>query len=280
VTDVCLAAKNVAIGTAPPHPFLSCESERMRWAPPAAHRRRRHWHDAIPTHHHRVPRSRRHPTPTVGARPHRWAAPGGRAARHYGLWSGLDRRVHVTVTRGASRLRPRNGARVHWVEPGRQDLSSPSTWRVSLAECLRGMVRCSTREDAIACLDTAITLYRLSPSRIRSIFQSQPARSRAIAAAARAGSESGAESIVRQRIVQKARPDDWWPLDRQSSRATGYRRAAQFREDQRDEHGEQQDDGALRSAIHALNGTSDAPRATERNESGPALWELPETTSR
>jgi very-short-patch-repair endonuclease len=122
------------------------------------------------------------------------------AARHFGLWTGLDRRVHLTVTRGASRLRPRSGAVVHWVRPGRQDLSSASTWCVSLEECLRGMVRCAPREDAIACLDTAIYRYGLSLHRIRRIFASEPARSRAIAAAARAGSESGAESVVRQRL--------------------------------------------------------------------------------
>ena len=122
------------------------------------------------------------------------------AARHYGLWGGLDRRVHLTVTRGASRLRPRGTAIVHWVAPGRQDLSSPSTWCVSLDECLRGMVRCASREDAIACLDTAISVYRLSRRRIHAVFAGEPARSRAIAAAARPGSESGPESIARQRL--------------------------------------------------------------------------------
>ena len=122
------------------------------------------------------------------------------AARHYGLWSGLDRRLHLTVTRGASRLRSRGTAVVHWVAPGRQDLSSPSTWCFSLDECLRGVVRCASREDAIACLDTAISVYGLSDRRIRSIFAGEPARSRAVAAAARPGSESGLESIARQRL--------------------------------------------------------------------------------
>jgi very-short-patch-repair endonuclease len=122
------------------------------------------------------------------------------AAQHYGLWAGLDGRLHLSVTRGASRLRPRGGAIVHWVAPGRQDLSSPSTWCVSLEECLRGMVRCSNREDAIACLDSAITVFRLSERRIQRIFMDEPARCRAIAAAARPGSESGVESIVRQRL--------------------------------------------------------------------------------
>ena len=122
------------------------------------------------------------------------------AARHYGLWSGSDRRLHVSVTRGASRLRQRNGAAVHWVAPGRVDVSSPSTWCVSLEDCLRGMVRCAPREDAIACLDSAIERYRMSPRRIRSIFTDEPARSRLIARSSRPGSESGLESITRQRI--------------------------------------------------------------------------------
>jgi very-short-patch-repair endonuclease len=86
------------------------------------------------------------------------------------------------------------------VTPGRQDLTSAPTWRVNLDECLRGVVRYCDRETAIACLDTAITLYKLDEYQIRSMFRHEPAESRSRAAAAKPGSDSGTESLSRQRF--------------------------------------------------------------------------------
>ena len=134
------------------------------------------------------------------------------AARDYGLWPGFDTRLHITVTRGASRLRwrrqpsfdtPDNSERetvVHWVRRGRQDLTSTRTWRVGLVECLRQMVATTDEETAIACLDTAMAVHKLKEHDIRRIFRTQPKRSRRLAALARVGSDSGPESIVRQRL--------------------------------------------------------------------------------
>jgi very-short-patch-repair endonuclease len=159
------------------------------------------------------------------------------AARSLGLWSGLDTRLHVCVTRGASRLRrptflalddvpgrapdspsqvgdarvdattPSSGSSsspsglvVHWLRPGRQDLRSHETWRVSLYECLRQMVAVSDSETAIACLDTAITTFGLTRQQLHRAFAGEPKRSRELAQRARGGSDSGLESIVRQRL--------------------------------------------------------------------------------
>lgn len=127
------------------------------------------------------------------------------AATSYGLWSGLDRRLHVTVAQGASRLRrPSTFASskvvIHWVHPGRQPLTDLVTWRVGLEECLRGVVRTSSAETAIACLDTAITEYGFTLAEIQSMFQDEPAESRRRAASAQEGADSGTESVARQRF--------------------------------------------------------------------------------
>ena len=123
------------------------------------------------------------------------------AARHYGVWSGVDGRLHVTVTRGAAKLRPvTRPVVVHWVARGRQDRESECTWIVSLEDCLRGVVTVADRETAIACLETAMTKFGMSLPEIQSLFRDRPARERAIAAQCRRGSESGPESIVAQRL--------------------------------------------------------------------------------
>jgi very-short-patch-repair endonuclease len=123
------------------------------------------------------------------------------AARHYGIWPGLDERLHVTVTQGAAKLRPvARPVVVHWVARGRQDRTSECTWIVSLEDCLRGVVTVADRETAIACVETAMTKFRISQTVIQSMFQDGSARERAIVAQCRRGSESGPESIVAQRL--------------------------------------------------------------------------------
>lgn len=125
------------------------------------------------------------------------------AARSYGLWAGLDSALHVSVTRGASRLRAVDrDVRLHWIRPGRQDLTSNNTWRVDLDECLRGVVASASAEDSIACLDSALHVLALSAADLSVMFSDAPAVSRARCALARPGSESGLESIVRQRLLR------------------------------------------------------------------------------
>ena len=123
------------------------------------------------------------------------------AARSYALWAGLDSALHVTVTRGASRLRSVDrDYQVHWIAPGKQDLRSPKTWRVSFADCLRGMVAIADIETAVACLDSALHEYKLDERTLAHLFAQEPASSRTVAARARRGSESGLESVFRQRL--------------------------------------------------------------------------------
>lgn len=134
------------------------------------------------------------------------------AARSYGLWTGLDKRIHVGLVRGSSRLRtpalppsmdplePGVVVVLHWTELGRVDVSSQCTWRVSLAACLREVAAYSDQETAVACLDTALTVFKLTPAQLLNMFEDAPKLSRERAASARKGSDSGPESLTRQRF--------------------------------------------------------------------------------
>lgn len=142
---------------------------------------------------------------------------GPSAARSFGLWSGFDTRVHVSVGANSSRLRtniapslhprvltPDFSERqivVHWLVGGAVPELGPECWRVSWASALRQVVEWCDRETAIACLDTALTKFRLSPAALAEVFRDRPLGERLVAAASRRGSDSGPESVVRQRLL-------------------------------------------------------------------------------
>ncbi|MGO4594484.1 hypothetical protein AB4Z18_11755 [Leifsonia sp. 2TAF2] len=117
------------------------------------------------------------------------------AARTYGLWGGGDTRMHLQYAPHA-RAGPGTGQVRHWLptEDGRQ------LWRVTLADCLRSVARCADEETAVAVFDTAITAGLTTPIALRAVLSAQPAGARARAVLARPGSDSGVESIVRQRL--------------------------------------------------------------------------------
>lgn len=140
---------------------------------------------------------------------------GPSAARTYSLWAGFARGIHVAVAPNASRLRlapsvrgvtsshsdrPRVPIELHWIDAGRVPERGPECWRVTFPECLKQSVNWLDREDALACLDTALTVHRLSRATLQRIFRSEPMRSRLIASLARRGSESGPESLVCRRL--------------------------------------------------------------------------------
>lgn len=117
------------------------------------------------------------------------------AARSFGLWGGMDARLHLRVPAHATRLPPSTAVR-HWVD----DEGSEECWRVSLDDCLRSVVRCADEETAVAVLDTALSSGAATLTSIRRIFASEPMQSRRVASLARPGSDSGVESLVRQRL--------------------------------------------------------------------------------
>lgn len=119
------------------------------------------------------------------------------ASASYGLWAGRDSRLHVTVPVKASRLRVPGDAVVrHWTTR----LGGPDVWRVSAADCLRTVVRCAPREDAVAVLDLAISTGLVRLRQLPALFENEPAWTATIVSEARPGSESGVESIARQRL--------------------------------------------------------------------------------
>lgn len=119
------------------------------------------------------------------------------AARSYGLWGGVDGRLHLRVHAHSGRAA--QDAVRHWSAHPHQ----PELWRVSLAECLRTVVDCADEETAIAVLDTAITARAVTMSGLRTLFERSTSRARAVATAARPGSDSGVESILRQRLIAR-----------------------------------------------------------------------------
>jgi very-short-patch-repair endonuclease len=142
---------------------------------------------------------------------------GPSAARSYGIWSGTDRRLHLSVGNHATRLRtntqpsfaPRGSLTsdrgthpivLHWLINGAVDETGAECWRVTLGMCLTQMVEWSTEETALACLDTAVQQGLIALDALASLFARQPLRSRLIAARVRYGSDSGPESIVSRRL--------------------------------------------------------------------------------
>jgi len=141
---------------------------------------------------------------------------GTSAARSYGLWSGFDTRLHISVGANSARLRTNvppsftgrpieltpdtSGRRIvlHWLEAGAVPELAPECWRVSLPVCLRQVIAWCDRETAIATLDTALAL--VPRDLLRTAFAAAPVSHREIVAECRPGSDSGYESIVRQRL--------------------------------------------------------------------------------
>lgn len=114
------------------------------------------------------------------------------ASATYGLWAGM--------------LRP-NGHRAppglvtHWRPAEAHD----ELWRVSLADCLRSVARCADQETAVAVFDTALTAGTVTTARLYEVLEDQPKAARTRATLARAGSDSGVESLVRQRLEASGR---------------------------------------------------------------------------
>lgn len=141
---------------------------------------------------------------------------GPSAAGSYGLWSGFDRRVHVSVGANSSRLRTNLAPSiqpevltpdvfdrevvVHWLVGGAVPEPGPECWRVPWMTALRQVVAWCDRETAVACLDTAATKFHLTAAALAEIFRDASTAGRLVVAASREGSDSGPESIVRQRL--------------------------------------------------------------------------------
>ena len=146
---------------------------------------------------------------------------GPSAARSYGLWAGFDNRLHIALRANASRLRTSIAPSA--VEQAHQSPATPLTpdiaerevvlhwlavpsnslecWRASVGETLAQVATWCDRETAVACLDTARTVLKLGDAAIVRSLGDLPADKRLLAGRSRSGSDSGLESIVRQRLL-------------------------------------------------------------------------------
>ena len=144
------------------------------------------------------------------------------AAASYGFWSGTDRRIHVLLPQNASRLRTnvlpsvrmRDEALLvdradfevvlHWHEHGvrRQESDAVEPWRATVLECLLQVLAWESAETAIACVDTALGMGMI---RFDALLQAAEHYELSWvlmrAKQARFGSDSGLESIARQRLA-------------------------------------------------------------------------------
>ena len=141
---------------------------------------------------------------------------GPSAARTFGLWSGFDTRVHISVGQNSSRLRTNfppsfkptslssdivaRRVCLHWLKDGATPELGPECWRVPLEVCLRQVVQWCDRETAIACLDTALSVRKIPRSVLEKIFARSPIADRLLLGQCSVGSQAGTESIVRQRL--------------------------------------------------------------------------------
>lgn len=128
----------------------------------------------------------------------------GSAAQSYGLWGSADGTLHVRLPTNAARLRPATApghVRLHWVD----GVHSSFCWRDSLEEALVSSVRWEPDETAIAILDTALGCGLINTPKLTTLLAHEGSRARRLARAARPGSESGIESLARQRLERSGR---------------------------------------------------------------------------
>ncbi|WP_209560370.1 DUF559 domain-containing protein [Frigoribacterium sp. PvP032] len=142
---------------------------------------------------------------------------GPSAASVHGIWTGYDRRLHVSVARNASRLRQAHqvaqgltGAPgsadasvvVHWTDTEPQQLDEPC-WRSPVVLCLRQMVAWCDEVTAVACVDTALQASLISMEELTAGLEGHGPRVRSVLRLCRPGSDSGIESIVRQALAAR-----------------------------------------------------------------------------
>jgi hypothetical protein len=147
--------------------------------------------------------------------------------RRQGIWAGHDPRLHVQLGRSASpehraavsllgrdpSERRTSGqfeadagtARIHWSRPGTHTLLRPegsTEWRESTLDSLRLAMTCMDEENALAAVDSALRLGRITHDDLDDLFEALPERLRALRALIDPRADSGQESIVRLRLIR------------------------------------------------------------------------------
>lgn len=121
--------------------------------------------------------------------------------------------LHVQVERSASRLRSARDARVRW---NRQDEArsgvllhwgrllelAPARHSVSVVDGVRSAIRCQPARHAIATLDSVLYLRLVTLHELRDVFNTLPAKYRALLDLVDGRCESGPETLVRLMLRQ------------------------------------------------------------------------------
>jgi very-short-patch-repair endonuclease len=134
------------------------------------------------------------------------------AAASYGLAVPHSFPLHVHVPRQSSRLRTETDRYMRLSDAIgattviHRDRVAPPTvntrFRVGLLDCLVGVVRSETQDDAVACLDSALRHRLIDPSQLGQVRRMLPARLRNVPDAADGLSDSYPESITRCRLLR------------------------------------------------------------------------------
>lgn len=152
---------------------------------------------------------------------------GTAALASYGVWDGLDRRLHVHVPRNshgpvrssttplsqfAPEEYPRRGLEMHWLAE-RFPVRHGPVWRVSVEDALLRAARDLPREQFIACLDSALNTRVLSRAALPELFAALPLRFQPLCADIEPLAESGLETLARLRLtplVDDIQPQVWF----------------------------------------------------------------------
>ncbi len=196
--------------------------------------------------------------------------------RSFNVWAGESRRLHVQVPPSSS-ARAAPGVHLHWEVP---QFAMTTRWEASRMQALWQAVRCLDEENAIAALESAISLHFLTPAQMMKICDRAPARLHDGIARIVPDSGSGLETIARLRlqraghdvVAQAGVPglghqdllvDDCVALEIDGA---AWHRAAQFETDrERDLHAARLGRRTIRlTSRHVLNDWPDTLTAIER----------------
>lgn len=158
---------------------------------------------------------------------HRGKLAGTAALANYGVWDGVDRRLHVqvpcnshgTVRRSATPLSrfvleefPRRDVQLHWQAERFPTWHGPA-WRVSVEDALLQAAPDLPQEQFVACVESALHTRALSRAALPDLFAALPQRFQPARALVNPLAESGLETLARLRLasfVRDIQPQVWF----------------------------------------------------------------------
>jgi very-short-patch-repair endonuclease len=134
------------------------------------------------------------------------------AARAYGLWAGIDQRIHISWRNHGNVAKPGRvmfGTRpdlVHHWHVASCEPPETSVLMVTALEALAQILRTESKEMAVACADSAVRHGVLTDKEVRALLRSMPRRIAEWERYIDGRSDSGLESIVRIWLMDRGIP--------------------------------------------------------------------------